>query len=115
MTCSFIFGSSTKNIRIRGRTGGMPMRTIWLAGQILSDRAGEWMTASQLNEAMNTHPLARRTCTVSRLARMLPLHTTFEVDRSKYPIQFRLTESRRHLVDLLSGDRWQNIHATYSD
>lgn len=114
MTCSFIFGSSTKNIRIRGRTGGMPMRTIWLAGQVLSDRLGVWLTAAELREAISSHPQSRRTCGASALSRMIPIHTNIEVDRSGYPIRFRLKEPRRHLADLLSGDRWQTIHANYS-
>ena len=115
ITCSHIWGSSTKNIYFKGRSGGMKMRNLWAAGQVLSDNLGIWFTAREIHSAMQDNPrIGKRSCTVGSLSQYLKLFTNFEIDQSSHLARFRLVEPLRTISEILPLEKWEAIHATYS-
>lgn len=115
LTCSHIWGSSTKNIYSKGRAGGMRMRNLWAAGQVLSDHLGVWFTAREIHSAMSDNPrIGKQRCSAASLSQYLKVFSNFEIDQSTHLTRFRLIEPLRTISEILPREKWEAIHATYS-
>ena len=108
--CANVYRTNTKNIRTKGRRGGISMRIILEVGLLLSERTGEWVTTRHLAEVLTEMhiPVAGH-----KLARMLPIYTNLQVERRSSGTMVRLDAPIEHLGQILRSDVHRDILRNY--